>query len=402
MSDTAAASNAQGNMNNVTTGGACLVDWELYGTRITPDDLRAALSAHGYDPSIVPDIDQDQRVRSAGAKFTQGRGGADRYRAEVTEDDLCVYVQILRRGDEGTVGGKAARRKFVAVASLVWDKDAQGWSPDLFWQNGQRVQQPADDSVRAAVNACRKQCDTARLHHDHEFIRPVLIQRPLRTMAAVPFIRRSGGCMVVPMQHWNDVQQLAGLVNSIGDSYLGVVKADITDKGTVKAMQRSVADTLTGEIAAVRSDLDEWRQRGKRLKSGAIGERMSQFQSIRDRAQLYADALGMAMKDLLSDVADAEADARDLLAMALGRKKPEPKPEPAAEAADAGAVTTEPAAEAEPTVAEVKAKLYTPEDLAEIGSIDLGAIARALGVADERVRMMRRKDKVEAILAAQA
>lgn len=331
MSDTAAASNAQGNMNNVTTGGACLVDWELYGTRIKPDDLRAALTAHGYDPAVVPDIDQDQRVRSAGAKFTQGRGNADRYRAEVTEDDICIYVQILRRGNEGTVGGKAARRKFVAVASLVWDKDSQAWSADLFWQDGQRVQQPTDDGVRAAVTACRKACDTARLHHDHEFIRPVLIQQTLKALGAVPFIRRSGGCMVVPMQNWNKVQQLAGLVNSIGDSYLGIVKADVSDKGTVAAMQRSVADTLTSEIASVRTDLAEWRERGKRLPTGAIGDRMSQFQSIRDRAQLYADALGMAMKDLLTDVADAEADARDLLAVALGRK-PATQPEPEAQA----------------------------------------------------------------------
>jgi hypothetical protein len=333
MTTTAASSTAQGNLDNVTSGGAALVDWELYGTRITPASLRAAMVAHGYDPALIPDIDQDQRVRSAGAKWTQGRGNADRYRAEVTEDDDAIYVQILRRGDSGTVGsaGKAARRKFAPVASLVWTKTLPAlpaspavpgsWAPDVWWHQGQQVQAPVDDGVRAAVNACRKACDNARLHHDHELIRPVCVQAPLRSMGAVPFIRRSGGAMVVPMQNWNDLKRLQSFVGSIGDSYMGVVRADVSDKGTVQAMQRSVRDSLTTDVRKVRDDLQAWRDRGNRISSAAVGDRLKTFAAIRDRAQLYADSLGMVVADLLADIDGAEGDARDLLDVAMGRKR---------------------------------------------------------------------------------
>jgi hypothetical protein len=346
MTDTAAASNGQSNLNNVVTGGACLVDWELYGTRITPDALRATLVAHGYDPAVVPDIPQDQRVRSAGARWTQGRGNADRYRAEVTEDDDSIYVQVLRRADAGTVGtaGKAARRKFTPVASLVWTKTQPAtvidpavpgqWATDVWFAAAQASGNAAtvmgapspstDPLVRAALDACRKACDTSRLHHDHEFIRPVCIVAPLKAMGAVPFIRRSGGCMVVPMQHIDDLRQLQGLVASLGDSYMGVVRADVTDTGTVQAMQRSVRDSLTTDVQSVRDDLQAWRARGKRIPTGALGDRLNKFGEIRDRAQLYADALGMVVADLLTDIDDAQADARDLLDIAMGRKPATP------------------------------------------------------------------------------
>jgi hypothetical protein len=426
MTTTTAASNDQTSINTVAKGGAALVDWELYGTRMTPDDLRTTLQAHGYDPTIVPDIDQDQRIRSAGARWTQGRGNADRYRAEVTEDDEAIYVQVLRRGDQGTVSSasRAARRKFVPVASLVWDKVGQVWDGDLYWQDGQRVQVPADDGVRAAVNACRKACDVARLHHDHEFIRPVLIQAPLRSMGAVPFIRRSGGCVVVPMQFWDDLKQLQGFVGALGDSYLGVVRADVTDQGTVQAMQRSVRDTLTAEIGKVRDDLHTWRQRGKRISTAALGDRLAAFDDLRSRAQLYAEALGMAQADLLADVADAEADARDLLDVALGRKpKADPAPAatddaPQADSGPSDKVLAQAAADLAatgkatikldggddqgPTVGQVQATTYTQDDLQGMRSTDLGDIARALGVTDDQVRRMRKADKVQAILAAQA
>ena len=65
--------NAQQNMDNVVAGGACLVDWELYGSKQTPAALRLALQAHGFDPSVVPDLDQTARVRSAGKRWSQGR-----------------------------------------------------------------------------------------------------------------------------------------------------------------------------------------------------------------------------------------------------------------------------------------------------------------------------------------
>jgi len=340
--ETTAASTATSSLNAVTTGGACLVDWELYSTRTTPAALRGALQAHGFDPSVVPDIDEDQRVRSAGAKWTQGRGNADRYRAEVTEDDEAVYVQILRRGDAGTVGnaGKAARRKFTPVVSLVWEKTQPAtvidpavpgqWGADV-WFSAQPAGGAAmttqgtapagvDPLVAAAVASCRAACDNARLHHDHDFIRPVLIQTPLRALGAVPFIRRSGGCMVVPMQHLEELKRLQGLVGSLGDSYLGIVRADVTDQGTVQAMQRSVRDSLTTDVRKVRDDLQAWRDRGSRISTAAVGDRLSSFAEMRDRAQLYADALGMVVADLLTDISDAEADARDLLDVAMGRK----------------------------------------------------------------------------------
>lgn len=308
------------NIDTVAAGGAVLVDWELYGSRITPDALRAALANNGYDPSIVPDIDQNREVRRVAHSWKQGRG-SERYSSRVLFDDPSELIISVR------VDTKAGRRNDqLQFATVLWDKVTKSWGLTTFDKPGEQGKH------MPAVSAMKAKCDIARLHHDHQFIRPVLIQAPLRSMGAIPFIRRSGGAMIVPSQNIKELKRLQCFVNSIGDSYMGVVKADVTDSGTVKAMHRSVNDSLASEIASVRKDLTEWRARAERLPTGSIGERLSRFAEIRDKAQLYADALGMVTKGLLVDIGDAEEEARLLLRVAMGV---EPRSALAAEASQA-------------------------------------------------------------------
>ena len=406
--------NSQELMNTVTEGGAALVDWELYGTKITPTDLRATLVRHGFDPSVVPDIDQTARVKSAGGKWTQGRGGADRFRTEVTEDDDNVFIQILRRGDDGTLGKGAARRKYTQVASLVWDKVNDQWMSDDYptgWRFTLSDEQA--NAVRDAVDSCRNVCDSARLNLDHEFIRPVLIQAPLVSLGAVPFIRRKGGAMVIPIQNWDEVKRLQGLVGDLGDSFMGVVRADVSDPGTIRAVTRSVQDSLVADIHHVQMELQEWKERGTRLRASAIGDRLTQFQEIRDRAALYADSLGMVITDLTDTISQSEDFARKLLDVAMGDLPLSALDEGQDESTeDEGQESTEDTTEVQDTpevitvtstegmtVGDIRDHKWTQDELDQIGGVGLGDIARALGV--DRVEWMTPNQKRSAILSAQ-
>jgi len=309
-------------INTVAKGGAAIVDWSMQGSRITPDALRLTLIAHGYDPTIVPDIDQNAAVRSVSNGWKQGRGDS-RYSSRVLSksvDEIVISVRVdIKRG---------TKYPAVQIATVTWDKVNKQWG-------GISFENPGDQSMHMpAIKSMKSKCDIARLNHDHQFIRPTLIQLPLRMMGAVPFIRSTGGAMVVPAQNFDELRRLQGFVNAIGDSYMGVVKADITDQSTVASMQRSVTNNLALEVKQVREDLKGWRDRGTRLPTASIGDRLNRFAGIRDKANLYAEALGMVVKDLLTDIGDAEQDARDLLDIAMGVT---PAPAPVA-ATDASAI----------------------------------------------------------------
>jgi len=303
------ATNTTLDINTVATGGAVLIDWELYGTKCTPNALRAALVAHGFDPSVVPDIDQNREVRKIAHSWKQGRG-TERYSSRVLFDDadeLTISVRVDTKA--------GARIDQLQFATVMWDKTTLSWGPTTYGA--------IDPTPHvSAVADMKDKCDIARLNHDHEFIRPVLIVGPLKTLGAVPFIRRSGGAQVVPAQSLPELRRLQGFVNSIGDSYMGIVKCDITDAGTRTAVERSVRSTLTEEIANIRNELQDWRDRGQRLPTGSIGTRLNKFAEIRDKARLFADSLGMVVTDFLTEISDAEADARLLLNVAMGVSPP--------------------------------------------------------------------------------
>ena len=219
--------------------------------------------------------------------------------------------------------------------------------------------------------------------------------------------------MVIPIQNWDEVKRLQGLVGDLGDSFMGVVRADVSDPGTIRAVTRSVQDSLVADIHHVQMELQEWKERGTRLRASAIGDRLTQFQEIRDRAALYADSLGMVITDLTDTISQSEDFARKLLDVAMGDLPLSALDEGQDESTeDEGQESTEDTTEVQDTpevitvtstegmtVGDIRDHKWTQDELDQIGGVGLGDIARALGV--DRVEWMTPNQKRSAILSAQ-
>lgn len=300
--------------------GAAIVEWKLHGTRHTPDELRAKLALHGFDSGIVPNIDQTVQVKSAGAKWTQGKGNADRYRSEIGGTDADnIFIGVLKRRSDGT-----NRKAYDQVATLVWSKHSDSWentTVNLVDHNGAQLPHAQHALHCNAAAACKKWVDNFRLYHDHSFIRPVLIQAPLKAMGAIKFCHgSSGGAQIVPITQWDNLQRLRGFVRSLGDSTMAAIKVDASDPATMADMVESVRDHLSGNITRVRGEIAEWRDKSKRLNSGSIGARMGEFKDLRAQAAMYAQCLQLRVDDLLAELTEAEGEAKTLLDRAMGRE----------------------------------------------------------------------------------
>ena len=287
--------------------GAYLVDWVLNGSQITPDDLRIAMAAHGFDASVVPNINQTTAVKRIARswRITSSGYASAVVKAAETADELVISVRHKQEGQR--------QADALHVVELVWDKVNSQWMP---WT--------CAPEHAAAVRQLIAKCDRERTHLDCDWIRPTLIQAPLKKMGSVSFIRRTGGAQLVAAVHAPEVRRICALVNSIGDCFMGMGKQDLADADTARTVQRSVEQGLAERINSARGQLQEWRERGTRLQTGAIGARLGEYKAIKAQADLYARSLQITMDDLVADIDAATAEARTLLDIAMGRH-PDPR-----------------------------------------------------------------------------
>ena len=290
-------------LTQAATGGAFIVDWDLRGSRLTPDEIRQVLQAHNFDASVVPDIDQPKAVFDAARGWEKRRAG---YSARVVsggpkEDTTVIGVRKDQPGQK--------RNDAMQFTTITFDNRTNSWEPVTY--TGEHL--PALREVIAA-------CDRERRYLDCDFIRPVLIQAKLKTMGSVSLIRRSGGAQVVAAAHADELNRLADMICNLGDCYMGVVSADLSKYRTVTAVKRCVQEGLMGEITKAREELRMWRERGTRIPRVSIGKRIERFKSLKAEITMYADCLQLRVDDLHKDLAEADADAKDLLAVALGEK----------------------------------------------------------------------------------
>jgi hypothetical protein len=284
--------------------GALLADWSLHGSQIKPDALRALMTKHGFDPSVVPDIDQTRAIKRVAGSWRVTKDGyaSQIVKSASTADEVVISV---RHAEEGVRQANARH-----VCELAWDAVNNQWMP---WA--------CAPEHRAAVTKLIAKCDQERMHLDCDFIRPVLIQAPLKGMGSVSFIRRSGGAQVIAAEHADEVGRICDLICDIGGDgcYMGAARVNLDDQRTASTVHRSVKQGLAEQVNEIRKDLAKWRERGTRLQTGAIGSRLVQFRELKETAAMYSRALQIAVDDLNADIDAATEDARNLLDIAMGK-----------------------------------------------------------------------------------
>lgn len=276
-----------------------LVMWSLSETKITPADLRALCAREGDDElaSSVPDIDPPTAIKRAAREWRPTRSGdAGRYRTEVTDAGAgAVTVGLLRRRHVRT-----GEVEWVQVSTCTYDVGADQWSIDDV------ADTLAGDLAGAFVETAR---DAVRFL-DHAFIRPSIVQRRLNDMASAK--ARDRGAIYIPPGHDEALDRLARIVAGIGQSSLDIYDIAASPRSAAAATG-AVRASLTEKLAECREQIAEWRGKARKPRADALENMVGEFQDLKDRAVLYADALRITLTDIDADIEAARADVMALL-----------------------------------------------------------------------------------------
>ena len=202
-------------ISKLSEGLGALVWYDLSGTRITPDRMRAILASEGDDPSVVPDIDPEAAVKRAIRSWTSSRGEFKAVIGSDTDDE--IVVNILRKQRTG-----AKKVEMLLHDSATFSKASGSFA---FVASKEAI-----DFVRFV----EQMIETL----DHSWLRPKLIHSRLAAMSAF-VLRRQGGVYFVPSQFRDDLDKLARIVSQVGDSMLSIAHVEATD-----ASQQNVSKHL--------------------------------------------------------------------------------------------------------------------------------------------------------------
>jgi hypothetical protein len=342
----------------VAQGIASLVWWQFSGTRLTTTDLQTRVQAAGMDPDTVPEIDPIKALHRAVREFSVTEGRRKVMEAVVAEDDATAVVVNLLELQQVT------RRKMakVTVDTLVWDKGASCWLAQGTHQHAQQLRDRVAD---------RQQ------HHDGNDVRDLLVQPALQASSA--FTLRRGMC-VVPHASAAPLAQaqaaLAGL-----DSFQLHVASVGAGQGWEAPMQAAAQDGMRDELAELQQQIEGWRSMASRVRSDTVEHVLARFTSLRERAELYAEALQVSLDDLQDEVADMEQVAMEVID---GK---------AAEADERAAVRTA------PTTSPEQARR---EALAGMADAQLAALWDALGDGDQPADRAQLVEQLAQAMEAQA
>jgi hypothetical protein len=276
----------------VADGLGAIAWWDLYDTQVSPTRLRSILAHEGLNVD-VPDIDQGAAVRRAAREWHQGRGNADRYRAEVVhETATTLRIGLLKREQVSD-----DEVKWEQVDAIEFDVVSAMWSTM---------------GTTELANGFITLADERRAYHDHMFIRPAILMASLAQMGAFG-LRRQGGCYYVPIQKVADLERLQRVIGAIGNCALDYTHVAATDAGRA-ALGKEATATLEQALTEVAEQLDSWSESTRKVGTNSEASMLATFADIRARANLYTDALSMSLDAIVSKVEEAEQRARDIIA----------------------------------------------------------------------------------------
>lgn len=291
---TTTTTNGQQALKDFSKGIGSLVWWTLRDSRIKPDDLRALIIREGGDASAVPDLDPAREIRRAARSWTKGRGKADRFRAsfpEGTEDDSqIVPVTILKR--------KGAQGEYLHVDTVEFNVTLGQWT------NLGSTYEASEFIERA---------DEFRTYLDHDWIRPNLLIKPLKSWATVT-VKDDGGLYYLPTNsHDHELDRIKAIIRQIGSCRVSSLRITPQDVDAIEDVREATERHMGAKLSDVVMKLDRWVKSARAVSETNAHLALTQLAEIKTQADLYKSALGMAMVDLDQKLADAETTARTVL-----------------------------------------------------------------------------------------
>lgn len=129
-------------------------------------------------------------------------------------------------------------------------------------------------------------------------------------------LRRNGGVYFIPKGNREKLFRLREVISDLphGDDQPFVCAFGVPDLQETKAqMVQAIHAGMLDEIAGLRADLRRLTEDGTNVREDTVVCRLATYQSVRSKAQVYADLLGLRQDAIHSEIGELEAQARRLL-----------------------------------------------------------------------------------------
>jgi hypothetical protein len=142
-----------------------------------------------------------------------------------------------------------------------------------------------------------------------------MVRRIIDSLQATA-LRRNGGVYFIPKGNREKLFRLRETIAALphGDDQPFVCAFGVPDLQETKAqMVQALHAGMLDEIAGLRADLRRLVEDGTNVREDTVICRLATYQSIRSKAQVYADLLGLRQDAIRSEIGQLETQARRLL-----------------------------------------------------------------------------------------
>src|SRR5215831_2400095 len=298
--------------------------WRLHGLRVRHDHLKDALDRAGF-PEFLPDPPTPRKsLRRALQAWVVARARAalaQQVIAQQTSPDATqrTLIRVINR----------AGSEHIVFALVMEDVDYKAlglnYATDLRIQLHKKIGQMI----------CTTQT-TGRIESYHESqqvateLQPYwqefkdlhvacdlsdMVRRIIASLQATA-LRRAGGVYFVPKGKRDELVRLREMVAGLPhlEDQPFVCAFGVPDLQETKTQMTQVLHAgMLDEVASLRADLRRLIAEGTNVREDTVITRLAAFQSVRAKAQVYADLLGLRLDRMRAEIGELETQARRLL-----------------------------------------------------------------------------------------
>jgi len=298
--------------------------WRLHGLRVKHDQLKDALDRAGF-LEFLPDPPTPRKsLRRALQAWVVARARAAQARqviAQQTNPDEAkrTLIRVINR----------AGCEHIVFALVMEDVDYKALG--LNYATDLRIQL----HKKTGQMICTTQT-TGRIESYHESqqvaaeLQPYwrefkdlhvacdlseMVRRIINSLQATA-LRRAGGVYFVPKGKRDELVRLREMVAGLPhlEDQPFVCAFGVPDLQETKTQMTQVLHAgMLDEVAGLRADLRRLIAEGTNVREDTVITRLAAFQSVRAKAQVYADLLGLRLDRMRAEIGELETQARRLL-----------------------------------------------------------------------------------------
>ncbi|WP_129677337.1 DUF6744 family protein [Candidatus Chloroploca sp. Khr17] len=302
--------------------------WSTRGLRVSHDDLLNHLNATGFGafaPALPTDATALKRAiyawlddqHQTGSPLQPPKGGIRNLVRPINtrSSQHIVFALVGEAVDFAALGLSYGTQARILLEKLS-PHERLHREPALICTTAATGVIAAQHEASAFTDALRPRWRTYQtLHLAGDLTH--LIRTIIDAIPGAVCVRREGGLFFVPVSEHATLLRLRQLVAALptdGEHEPYVELLGVPDEAAARrTMARAVHRGMLADVQAMQSDLNDLQRKAKQVKASTIAQRLSAYQQVIARAQLYADLLGMHQQDIQTAITDLSAVARALL-----------------------------------------------------------------------------------------